>query len=172
MMRDVALLPGESKDEYLDFTGQIEADLQPLTPTEFIFVSRFVQVQWDIRRVHSWKDQLKSGSATEAFIALMESHLKEIDRNARIALWRNGHPDKKTRKLMREAGLSKTAIVAQAVAEHLELFEALEVMETRLEMRGHTLLHELERHREAQERHSRKGIEDAPIFSPKDTAPK
>jgi hypothetical protein len=159
IVREITLVPGESESDYFDLAGHIEADLKPKTSTDFIFVSRFTQIQWDLRRVHMWKDQLRRRSATEAFMVLMESQLKGLDPMARAARWRDGDPDGETRKLMRKVGLKKIDVVAHGFAENLALFERLEIMETRLEVRGHTILRELERHREAQGRYDRRLIE-------------
>jgi hypothetical protein len=46
IIREVTLVPGESESDYFELTGHIEADLKPNTSTEFIFVSRFTQIQW------------------------------------------------------------------------------------------------------------------------------
>jgi hypothetical protein len=159
IIREITLIPGESESDYFELAGHIEADLKPNTSTEFILVSRFTQIQWDLRRIRMWKDQLRRQRATDAFVVLMESQLQGLDRMARAARWRDGHPDEQTRKLMRKIGLTKIDVVAHGFAENLTLFETLEVMETRLEVRGHTILRELERHREAQGRYDRRLIE-------------
>lgn len=163
IVRDVTLLAGESKEDYQNVAGVIEADLNPETPTEFIFVSRFTYIQWDIRRVHIWRDQLRRRCAKEAFVALLKPHLKVSDDHAVAALWRDGNPAKKTRTVLEEADLTETAIVAYGLAQNLSLFEALDLMEARLEMRGHTILHELERHREAQGRYYRRLLEGTSV---------
>lgn len=159
IMREVTLVPGESESDYLELAAQVEADLQPNTSMEFIFVSRFTQIQWDLRRVHNWKDRLRRASATEAFVVLMESQLKKLDEPARAALWHNGQPDTDTKKLMRKAGLTKSDVVAGGLAKNLALFETLEIMEARLEMRGHTMLHELQRHRQTHQPYDLRLIE-------------
>lgn len=152
ILENVELFPGERAQDYADFAQALDHDLAPRTATDVIFVANFRYLVWELRRVRQWKAELQRGSATAAFVELMEAHLGKLDAAARGKRWRNGHPNSKTRKLMQEAGVTKMSVVAHGVAKHLALIEVLETLDARLDARSRDVLRDFDRQRDAQDR--------------------
>jgi hypothetical protein len=148
----VELMPGESVEDHAEFSEAIHHDLAPQTPVDLIHVADYLYLRWQLRRVRLWKHELQRGAATAAFVALMKAHLPNLDAAARAKRWRKGHLNSRTRKIMRDAGITSSSVVARALSDHLALFEALEMLDARLDARARDVLRDYERQREARGR--------------------
>jgi hypothetical protein len=145
----IKVLPGENQAYADRFVRCLLQDLEPRDGREMILACRFISNAWELRRLSRFKDELRRGAATHAFVKLMGEHFKNLDAAARAERWRRGRPRQKTRTVMKKAGFNKTAIVSHGIADNLDLFQTIDLLEARLEARTNSMLHEFDRHRES-----------------------
>jgi hypothetical protein len=159
-----ALLPGESLAEYWRLDSLLQADLAPADVIEKIWLRDLVDLQWEVRRWRRLSNEFLSWSTYDG-----------LDKILRLFFQCNGPEVELKRKWMRRdpaaiaavsrlldvAGLTEDTVLAQTLADQLDVIDRIDRMTFQAERRRDHAIEQIERRREGLAARARAAVKRA-----------
>jgi hypothetical protein len=161
------LLPGEGEVDYLSVAARIVDVAQPKDAIEEFLTRDVVDLTWEIFRLRRSKGGLLRAAASKGVRRILSTigygsgfDISSADDFA--ADWAKGDSSTRTEfeKVLKEANLTMSEVMAEAFAEVIDPFERIDRLLASAEARRDSALREIERHREALGAAMRRAIDD------------
>jgi len=147
----LALLPGESPVDYWRLYSLLQADLAPADVIEKIWLRDLVDLQWEVRRWRLLRNAFLSSSKHYGLDKILDS-LQPYDGSTmelkRTWMRRDPTAIAKVSRLLDLAGLTEDAVVAQTLADKLDVIDRIDRMTFQAERRRDLAIQQMERRRE------------------------
>jgi hypothetical protein len=145
------VISGEDPSAFLELLQGMRDEVKPRGIIEDIFVRDSVDLIWEIRRLRRLKAALLQAAAHEGLEQVLTSLLPWADARELVKGWMRGNSTaiRRVDNMLAGAGLTRDAILAEALAARLREIEGIERMIASNESRLQAVLREIDRHRAA-----------------------
>ena len=146
------LLEGESGATYASILAQVTAAIGPKDIIDEFCVRDVADLEWEALRLRRLKANLLNSSLAAGLVKLIEPLLKDSSQAQRLAFAWHAHnikARKRVERLLKKAGHSMDAALAQTLSQKLDDVERIDRLLASAEARRHQALREFDRHRDA-----------------------
>jgi hypothetical protein len=142
------LIDGEDSGAYEELHERVYLSLNPADIFEEIWVRDFVDLTWEILRWRRLKSSLMAASAFKGLQKVLEP-LSFEGHHDLVEDWAARKPDAIVQIgcMLKSAGLTADAVMAQTLCENLEAIRTMEAMLAMAERRRNDVLCQIERYR-------------------------
>ena len=162
---DAPLLSGEDRQAYQSLKERLFASVRPADAIEQIWVYDILNFTWETKRLRRLKVKLMAASSYEGISQLLKPMLDLNTHSDLVRKWALNEEEGVDRvlKLLDRSFLDDGSINAQVLLIKLDALERIDELIARTNARRNTLIHEIERRREALARRIREAtaVEDA-----------
>ena len=174
------LIDGEDARAYEELYERVCSSLEPADIFEEIFVRDFVDLMWEVLRWRRLKASLMAASAFKGLQKVLDPYSFEGDHDlVLVEGWAGREPNAiaQVNCILKSAGLTVDAVMAQTLCENLESIRTMEAMIVMAERRRNDVLCQIERHRVTLAHRTRQAVqqldgEDCQIVNSNPTQPK
>jgi hypothetical protein len=145
------VISGEDPGAFLELLARVRAAVKPKDLLEDFFVRDCVDLIWEIRRLRRLMASLLQVTTRDGLDKVLTPLVGWVEADILADDWVRGRAPaiRKVDKLMAAAGLTREAIMAEALALRLSAVESFERMIASKEGRLQAALREVDRHRAA-----------------------
>jgi hypothetical protein len=143
------LLENEDAAAYDEIFARISAVVKPADFLEEIWVRDVVALVWEAFRLRRLKTRLMEAAAPRGLTRVLSSFLPHAAVNEMVAGWA-GRDDERVMQvegLLDQSGLTMEHVMAETLADRIEVIERIDRMVTSAEQRRSAMLREVDRHR-------------------------
>ncbi len=162
---DAPLLNGEDRQAYQSLKKRLFVSVRPGDTIEQIWVYDILNFTWETKRLRGLKVKLMAASSYEGISQLLKPMVDPNTHTDLVRKWALNDDEGVDRvsKLLDRSFLDDGSINAQVLLIKLDALERIDELIARTDARRNSLLHEIERRREALARRIREAtaIEDA-----------
>jgi hypothetical protein len=145
------LIDGENSDEYKDLLAHVSATVKPADILEDIWVRDIVDLVWEAWRLRRLKAALIAANAHKGLSAALDPLVEWHEKKALVRDWTAREPEaiKQVDQILKSAGLTMDAVMAQSLSIKIDDIERIDRMTALAEARRNAILREIDRHRQS-----------------------